>query len=208
MDTEEARTDPGPARENPEGTPISLLEQLRANDPAAWQRVVGLYQPLVLFWCRRAGLQDADAEDVAQEVFAAAAAGFAGFHRDRPGDTFRGWLRGITRNQVLLHLRRNRGQPLAAGGSDAWRHLHEVADVLGEPDAEEHRQTQQLTLRALEQVRCQFEAQTWTAFWLTAVEGRAPTDLAGELGMTPPAIRQAKSRVLRRLKQEMGELLG
>jgi RNA polymerase sigma-70 factor (ECF subfamily) len=80
--------------------------------------------------------------------------------------------------------------------------------VLGEPDAEEHRQTPQLTLRVLEHVRCQFEAQTWTAFWLTAVEGRAPTDLAGELGMTPPAIRQAKSRVLRRLKQEMGELLG
>jgi RNA polymerase sigma-70 factor (ECF subfamily) len=208
MDGPEVRSDPQPAGGNADGTPISLLEQLRANDPAAWQRVVCLYQPLVRYWCRRAGLQDADAEDVAQEVFAAAAAGFAGFHRDRPGDTFRGWLRGITRNQVVLHLRRNRGRPLAEGGSDAWRHLHEVADVLGEPDAEEQQQTQQLTLRALEQVRCQFETQTWTAFWLTAVEGRAPTDLAGELGMTPPAIRQAKSRVLRRLKQEMGELLG
>jgi RNA polymerase sigma-70 factor (ECF subfamily) len=53
----------------------------------------------------------------------------------------------------------------------------------------------------------EFEERTWRAFWSTAIEGRSPVDLAGELGMTPAAIRQAESRVLRRLKQEMGELL-
>ena len=54
---------------------------------------------------------------------------------------------------------------------------------------------------------CEFEDRTWQAFWLTVIEGRAPTALAKELGMSPTGIRQAKSRVLRRLKQEMGELL-
>jgi len=65
----------------------------------------------------------------------------------------------------------------------------------------------QLYRRALEQVRSEFEEPTWRAFWLTTVEDRAPVALADELGMTPAAIRQAKSRVLRRLKREMGELL-
>jgi RNA polymerase sigma-70 factor (ECF subfamily) len=195
---------PGSPSGADQATPLSLLERLRANDPAAWQRVVQLYAPLVRFWCRRAGLRDADAEDVAQEVFAAAAAGLAGFRRDRPGDTFRGWLRGITRNQALLHFRRNRGQPRAEGGSDAWRSLQEVA---AGPDGDEQAEVGQLYRRALDQVRAEFEERTWQAFWLTAVEGRAPAALAADLGMSAAAIRQAKCRVLRRLKHELGELL-
>jgi RNA polymerase sigma-70 factor (ECF subfamily) len=59
----------------------------------------------------------------------------------------------------------------------------------------------------VELVRGEFEERTWQAFWLTTIDGRAPAALADELGMTSAAIRQAKSRVLRRLKQEMGELL-
>ncbi len=82
---------------------------------------MALYGPLVRFWCGRGGLRGPDVEDVAQEVFAAAAAGLSRFHRDQPGDTCRGWLRGITRNQVRLHYRRNRGRAQAEGGSDAWR---------------------------------------------------------------------------------------
>jgi RNA polymerase sigma-70 factor (ECF subfamily) len=59
----------------------------------------------------------------------------------------------------------------------------------------------------VEQVRGDFEEQTWQAFWLTVVEGRSATVLAPELGMTAAAVRQAKARVLRRLKEELGELL-
>jgi RNA polymerase sigma-70 factor, ECF subfamily len=168
---------------------------------------VDLYRPLVLFWCTRAGLGADDAEDVAQGVLAAAATGLGGFRRDRPGDSFRAWLRAITRNQVLLHFRRNRGRVPAEGGSDAWQHLQDVADPLAVEDALEEVEVGRLHRRAVEQVRGEFEERTWQAFWLTTIEDRAPAALAGELGMTPAAIRQAKSRVLRRLKQAMGELL-
>jgi RNA polymerase sigma-70 factor (ECF subfamily) len=184
-----------------------LLERLRRNEDQAWRRAMQLYEPLVGYWCRRAGLGKADAEDVTQEVFAAAAAGIADFHRDQPGDTFRGWLRGITRRQVLCLFRRSRRLHQAEGGSDAWNQLQEVADPLSTPDDEEHSAVTQVYLRALEQVRAQFQPQTWQAFWRTAVEGVSPAEVVGELGMSLAAIRQAKSRVLRRLKQEMGELL-
>jgi RNA polymerase sigma-70 factor (ECF subfamily) len=86
------------AMEQPPTTPLTLLERVRANDPEAWARLVALYRPLVLSWCTRAGVHAADAEDVAQEVFLAAAHALDHFRRDRPGDTFRGWLRVITRN--------------------------------------------------------------------------------------------------------------
>jgi RNA polymerase sigma-70 factor (ECF subfamily) len=206
---------PGPsADEDRDGTPLSLLERLRADDPEAWVRLVALYRPLVEFWGRGAGLGPADAEDVAQEVFAAAARGLAGFRRDRPGDTFRGWLRGIARYQALMHFRRTADEPRAEGGSVALRRLREQPDPDGpaedEPTSEadgEPDEVGRLYLRAVEAVRDGFEPRTWRAFWLAAVEGHAPADLEAELGMSSAAIRQAKSRVLRRLKAELGEVL-
>jgi RNA polymerase sigma-70 factor (ECF subfamily) len=191
----------------PAQTSLSLLQRARGNDTDAWARVVALYGPLVRVWCRRAGLGAEDAEDVAQEVFASACAHLADFHRDRPGDTFRGWLRVITRNAVLAYFRRTGGRARAEGGSDAWQRLQDVADPLATPAAEETAEVDGLYRRAVEQVRGEFETATWQAFWLTAIEGRSPVALAAELGVTPAAIRQAKSRVLRRLKQELGDLI-
>jgi RNA polymerase sigma-70 factor (ECF subfamily) len=186
-------------------TSLSLLERARGNDAQAWSRLVQLYRPLVLFWCTRRSVNATDAEDIAQEVFAAAAAGLDRFHRDQPGDTFRGWLRGITRNQVLLFFRRNPTAVRAEGGSEAWLNLQEVVDPCSGP--EEDTEIGQLYLRALEQVRSEFEERTWQAFWRTAIDGHSTTLVAEELGMTVMNIRQAKSRVLRRLKQEVGDLL-
>jgi RNA polymerase sigma-70 factor (ECF subfamily) len=205
-----AMSDPAPdpkAAGPGEVTSLSLLERVRGNDPGAWRRLVDLYRPLVQFWCTRAGVNATDAEDVAQDVFVAAAAGLGHFRHDRPGDTFRGWLRAITRNQVLLLHRRNEGRPQAAGGSDAWQNLQEIIDPLPGPGEDEAVEVARLYVRTLELVRGEFEERTWQAFWLTVVENRAPAALAGELGMTANNIRQAKSRVLRRLREEAGELL-
>ena len=113
-----------------------------------------LYRPLVLSWCVRQGVQAEDAADVAQEDIKAAAAALGTFHRDRPGDTIRGWLRGITRNQVLMHFRRNQGQPRAEGGSAA--RLDRKTSPSPQPTRRtgEAAEVNQLYRRALEYVRC------------------------------------------------------
>jgi RNA polymerase sigma-70 factor (ECF subfamily) len=85
--------------------------------------------------------------------------------------------------------------------------LQGIADPLGAATEEETEMIGQLYHRAVDQVRGEFEPRTWEMFWRAVIEGRSPTALAEELGVTPAAVRQAKSRVLRRLKQEMGELL-
>ena len=64
-----------------------------------------------------------------------------------------------------------------------------------------------LSRRGLDLVRAEFENRTWEAFWRTAVEGHAPAHVAEDLGMSVPAVYKAKSRVLRRLRQELDELL-
>ena len=56
-------------------------------------------------------------------------------------------------------------------------------------------------------VREEFEERTWEAFWRVTVEGQTSTAVADALSMTPAAVRQAKSRVLRRLREEFGEIL-
>ena len=197
---------PGPRRpRSSRVTSISLLAKAQANDQDAWRRLVHLYRPLVVYWLGRGGVRDADADDVAQDVFQAAVGGLAGFHRDRPGDTFRGWLRGITRNLVLLHYRKAGRHAKAAGGSDAFLRLHEIPSPVDDTE-DPPEELGNLYRRALELVRSEFEEKTWRAFWYTVVESRSPVDVAPELGVSAAAVRQSKSRVLRRLKEVVGDL--
>jgi RNA polymerase sigma-70 factor (ECF subfamily) len=188
-------------------TSLSLLERARAADAEAWSRLFHLYRPLVCHWCRRGGVAGADLEDLVQEVFSAAALGLTRFRHDRPGDTFRGWLYGITRNQVLMYFRRNAGKVRGQGGSEAREQLLQVHDPTPPGDADEAAELKHVYRRALELIRGDFEERTWQAFWLTVIDGRSPAALTDELGLSLESIRQAKSRVLRRLRQELGDVL-
>jgi RNA polymerase sigma-70 factor (ECF subfamily) len=191
------------------GTSLSLLARARANESDAWRALVQLYTPLVCHWCARSGIRGADADDVAQDVFRAVAANLDNFRRDREGDTFRGWLRVITRNAILLHFRRGDRQPQASGGTDALLRMREVADTTAyvPDDAEEETEVDDLRWRALELLRTEFQERTWQMFWLTFVDERSPVDVAADMGVTPAAVRKAKSRVLHRLKEEFTELI-
>jgi RNA polymerase sigma-70 factor (ECF subfamily) len=201
--------DTPPPAHTPPGTSLTLLQHLRDNEPEAWRTVVRLYTPLLCHWCARQGLRGADAEDVIQDVLQAAAAGLPGFRRERATDSFRAWLRGITRNVVLTHYRRANRQPRGSGGTDALVQLEGVAQA-APPAAEEEdppSELEALRRRALELVRNQVEERTWRAFWLTAIEGQSPNEVAAGLGVSPTAVRVAKSRVLHRLKEQFGELI-
>jgi RNA polymerase sigma-70 factor (ECF subfamily) len=204
----DAERTPG-ATPPPGGTSLTLLQRLRTNEPDAWREMVYLYTPLVYRWCAGLGVRGADADDVSQEVFRGAAAGLAGFRRERAGDSFRGWLRGITRNVVLLHFRRRGRSPQASGDTAVFLRLQDVVDPASLPADEDDppAELEELHRRALELVRREFEERTWHAFWQTVAEGRPSADVAADLGVTPAAVRKARSRVLHRLKEEFGDLI-
>src|SRR5262249_49386476 len=153
-----------------------------------------------------------DMPDVFQQVFQAVASHIQAFHKDRPGDTFRHWLRAITRNKVRDHFRRLARQAQAAGGTDARLYFSQLA-APGYPQAgaegdaaEEEGEVRQLLRGALELIRDQVHPQTWQAFWKVVVEGKTPEEVGEELTMRPGTVRVAKSRVLSRLRAELGEL--
>lgn len=192
-----------------QSTSVSLLIRVRNQNADAWNHLLFLYGPLVDHWCRRWGVTGADAEDIRQEVFQAVARGLEQFRRDRPDDTFRGWLWTIARRKFLDHCRRQDRQPVsAAGGSSAQVRLLQVAEAEELPETDSRDELKRLHHRALELVRGEFEERTWQAFWRCAVEGQTPAEVAQAMSMTPAGVRKAKSRVLRRLKEEMGDLLG
>jgi RNA polymerase sigma-70 factor (ECF subfamily) len=186
----------------------SLLVRLRAGQAGAWERLVRLYGQTVYVWCRGAGVSEADAADVSQEVFAAVARHIADFRRERPGDSFRGWLWTITRNKVRDHWRRQADEVQAAGGTTAQQVMNQVPeDGLPDTEAGAEGEAGGLYRRALELIRSEFEERTWRAFLMVTVEGRLPADAAAALGTTPGAVYIAKSRVLKRLREEFGDLI-
>jgi RNA polymerase sigma-70 factor (ECF subfamily) len=63
-----------------------------------------------------------------------------------------------------------------------------------------------LLRQALESIRGEFHERTWRAFWGVVVEGRSTADVAADLDMKPGTVRVAKSRVLLRLRRELGDV--
>ena len=192
---------------DPGSVSSTLLERLKARRPEAWQRLVDLYGPVVYRWCRWSGVGAGDVPDVVQEVFTAIATHIAGFHRQRPGDSFTGWMRTITRNKVYDHFRQRQGHPQALGGSDAQAALLRVREPPAAGPESPPGAEAAILPQALELVRAEFENRTWEAFWRAVIEGQSPAHIAADLGMSVQAVYQAKSRVLRRLRRELGELL-
>jgi len=194
----------GESSESLGSTSSDLLERVRVRDEQAWRRLVRLYGPLVLHWCRQFGLQEADRADVFQDVFRAVARHVAGFRRERPTDTFRGWLRTVTQSKVHEHFRRRGGNPEGVGGSSAYQRLLAVPDAASGSDDQPLSNDDAILLReVLRLLRGEFQDQTWQAFWRTAADGLPAAVVAQELGMSPGAVRTAKSRVLRRLREEL-----
>lgn len=187
-------------------TSSSLIHRVKDGDSDAWRRLVKLYGPAVYVWCRQSGLNTHDAADVVQDTFLAVAGHLARFRRERPEDSFRGWLFTITRNKVRDHYRRLNESVQAQGGTAAEKMLAQIPELLS-GDSQLQPTGGFIERRALELIQAEFEQRTWQAFWQTAVDGRGATEVAAELTMTKHAVRQAKYRVLRRLRQELDGLL-
>lgn len=204
-----------PFEQNTRGnsTSRSLLNDARSADVAAWERLVKLYTPLVASWCRRWGVAEQDIADVLQEVFSAVATHLGRFRKDRPSDTFRGWLNVIARSKTVDYFNSRKNEPAGAGGTEASMRIQEVRDSVThsvngtEISADDEDGIfNDVLLRALNSIKVEFHDRTWQAFWKVVVEGRLTCDVAAELNMKPGTVRVSKSRVLLRLRQELGDL--
>lgn len=188
-------------------TSISLIRRARALEPDAWDVLTRLYGPPIYRWARKAGLQCQDAADIVQNVFVSVWRGLPAFVVDRPDSSFRGWLRVITRNAVREWGRRRETMIVPAELVDALAAPGESSDMLlagavagGADDIFSN-----LTHEALELVRGTVDARTWEAFWKSTMEDVPVADVAASLEMSPAAVRQAKYRILCRLRELLAD---
>lgn len=188
-------------------TRASLLVRLRdPSDADAWTEFARLYAAVIYGFARKRGLQDADAADLMQEVLRSVASAVGRLDYDPGKGTFRGWLYSITRNKVYNFLEARRRHPRGTGDSSAHQRLEEHPGR--EPDADDwdKEYERKAFAWAADRVRDEFQPNTWQAFWMTAVDGQSAKDVGRRLGLSPGAVYVAKSRVLARLREEIGRL--
>ena len=189
-------------------TSASLIRRAQRADQASWEQLSKLYGPVVYEWARQTGLQSQDAADVMQEVFQSLTQNIGKFNRETASGSFRGWLWTITRNKVRDHHRRLAGREKAAGGTEAYLRLLQMAAAPPPSDSDVGRAEESgVHQRALELMKTDFELRTWQAFWQTTIEGLAPAEVAANLGVSKWTVYKARSRVLQRLREEFADLL-
>ena len=184
----------------------SLLVQVRsAANREAWDEFCMTYRPVIYRLARHKGLQDADAQDLAQQVLMAMAAAVGTWEKSHEAVRFRHWLRRVARNAILNVLSRQ-PQDRAAGGSSVQELLLEQpADDPQTAAQIEVEYRRELYLRAAKIVRSDVEPETWRAFELTVIEGRPIDEAAAELDKPVGTIYAARSRIMRRLRQAVQE---
>ncbi len=190
-------------------TSLSLLARVRqATDSSSWKRLVDLYAPLMRNWLRQYGVQDADADDLIQEVLAVVAREISDFkHSQRPG-AFRSWLRITLVHRLRDFWRSQHRRPDAPGGSSVLQRLNELEDESSQLSGiwnEQH--DRDVIARLIELVRPKFLPKTWEAFHRQMFDAQRPEQVAAELGMPLGSVYMARSRVLNALRREAAGLV-
>ena len=189
-------------------TRLSLLFRVRdISDDGSWREFVQCYAPRVFYWCRKFGLQDADAADATQMVLLKLVDCLQLFEYDPEQGRFRGWLKTVTRN-------------VAADVGRQWRERGlgvEVMEIAGavdghpSPDEElyeaiESAFREEMLRAAEERVRLRVQPDTWQAYWLCCREQLTAPAAAARLGIAVTDVYVAKSRILKQLRAELGRL--
>lgn len=185
----------------------SLLLRLKRQEDDAWREFISIYEQAIFRYCRSRGLQDADARDATQEVLAAVHKRVETWDCEESRGTLRAWLFRVARNIAIDTLRRRGRQAVGSGDSG-------VGEILAElPSVDETEATAfQLEYRramfhwAAEEVRPEVQESTWRSFWMTAVEGQAPEQVAATLELSVGAVYAAKCRVVARVREKLTQV--
>jgi RNA polymerase sigma-70 factor (ECF subfamily) len=194
-------------RNHTSSTCVTLLAQLRyaPGDEAAWSDFVACYGPKILEWCRRWQLQQADAQDVTQEVLLKLTRLMAAFDYD-PEGSFRAWLKTLAHHAWRDFVDERRRAVMGTGDSrmvEFLESIHAGAELDESLQYEFHRE---LMHQAMARVRGRVAARAWDAFRLTALEGWSGAAAGAHLQMKVAQVYLAKSRVAKSVQQEVRRL--
>lgn len=184
-------------------TSVTLLNLLRDDEKqrVGWEEFVLRYRPKILGWCRKWGLQEADAEDVTQSVLVKLTEKMRSFRYD-PSFSFRRWLRTVTHNTCIDYSERWRKQR-GTGNSEVLQMLQSLEARADLAARLEETYDQELLALAMDRVKQRVEPRTWDAFRLTVQEGLTAAVAGGQIDMPVAHVFVAKRRVQKMLEQEI-----
>lgn len=185
-----------------EKTNTALLAGLRdRNNDACWSEFFDRYQPVLLAFARKLGLNDQDAQDAAQETLIAFVGNYREGGYDREKGRLRTWLMGIASHKIRDVQRKRGREVVIVNNPDSTAFLNKVPDDEQVSKVWDEEWQQAVVKRCLEEVRKQVKPKTMEAFELFAIEGLPAEKVAEQLGMTENAVWIAKNRVLSRMRE-------
>lgn len=187
-------------------TSISLLDRIRReSDAEAWQRFVLVYTPWVNLVLQHAAVSADDADDLRQDVLAVVFQEITRFQHNGQTGAFRRWLRNIVLNRLRSHWRNHRGDRRHPASDDLLNEIPDPFPALETLWELEH--DRYITERLLKLIETSFTRTTWLAFRGQVLNGLKAEQVAAEIGISINAALLAKSRVLRRLREESAGLI-
>jgi RNA polymerase sigma-70 factor (ECF subfamily) len=170
--------------------------------------MMGLYRPFILGWLVRLSVSAEDVPDLCQDILTTVVEQLPRFQHGGQAGAFRAWLRTVTTNRVRLFWRARNHQPQATGGSDFLQMIQDLENPHSALSEEWDREYQRYVLRSLlDSLEAELEPATLEAFRRLGLRGEPAAEVAEALSMSVGAVYIAKSRVLRRLREEAAELL-
>ena len=184
----------------------SLIARVKdVGDGRSWEEFLGIYQPVLFRMARKRGLQDADAQDVLQQVFLSISRSIQGWTLKQGGPPFRAWLTTIARHAITKALTR-RPKDRATGSPSMAQLLENHADHNATESEIIAEARQEVVRWAVKQIQSEFSDVTWAIFHQTAVEGIPIAEVAAATGRSPGAISVVRYRVIARLKEKILEV--
>jgi RNA polymerase sigma-70 factor (ECF subfamily) len=188
-------------------TSVSLLGRLKLRpvDSSAWRDFTGRYGPMIRRWCRRRGLNDADVQDVSQDVLAKLVTAFRTFTYD-PRGGFRRWLFTVCRHALYDHRRRSRQPARGTGDSFMIQVLANQPDRASSRPPSANDYDKELFDEAIRRVRARVADHNWRAFVLSVLEGHSVEETAEILGLHAGMVYVARCKITKLLSQEIRRL--
>lgn len=188
-------------------TRASLLLRLGNESQDAWPEFISIYESALYGFCRFRGLQDADAQDVIQDVLTAVIKKLPDWNPDSSQGSFRGWLFRVARNIAVDQVKRKAKKVTASGDSRVARMLAEVPGPADPHDQSFETEYQRALLDwASSQVKAEVRENTWLSFRMTAIEGQKAEQVAEALGISVGTVYTAKCRVVARIRNVIADI--
>lgn len=200
--TTEAVSSELPKTVTPETRTSLLLRVRNPGNQEAWSEFVAIYAPVIERMALRRGLQPADAEDLVQQVMVSISKAVERRPHDPERAKFRTWLRRVAENAILNALTR-RKPDVGSGRTDFVELLAQHSAPAGDSALLRRECEEQVFRWAADEIRPEFATETWDAFWSTAVVGEDCETVAARLRKNVGSIYAARSRVMKRLRDQV-----